>query len=118
MKHLVNSQLFAIQFDLKIKEPRTRIFMGETDGDRIAPLPESVGVTPVDLIQALLINPRPMIVLSDRKKAQNRFTLLTADSLHRTSPIFLFIHLEIGLFLRAGFAGPKVTHLQLTFPWA
>ena len=91
--------------------------MGETDGDRVAPLSESVGVTPVDLIQALLINPRPMIVLSDQKKAQNRFTLFNADSLQRTSPIFLFIHLENGLFLRAGFTGPKVTHLKVTFPW-
>ena len=91
--------------------------MRETDGDRIAPLPEPVGITPVDLIQALPINPRPMIVLPDQKKAQNRFTLFNADSLQRTSPIFLFIHLENGLFLRAGFAGPKVTHLKVTFPW-
>ena len=92
--------------------------MRETDGDRIAPLPALIGITPVDLIQVLSINSRPMmIVLLDQKKAQNRFTLFNADSLHRTSPIFLFIHLENGLFLRAGFAGPKVTHLKVTFPW-
>jgi hypothetical protein len=66
---LVNGHLFAIQFYLKVKEPRTHIFMGETDRDRIALLSESVGVTPVDLIQALVINPWPMIVLPCQKKA-------------------------------------------------